>query len=172
MPDLLRVGLLPFILLVVLVRHASPIKGILARIKSALAPELSTCWKPEPASIFVTDLTTTRRLPVSGSAGAAPSPTAHHRSHPAILSRRRYQNITSAPYSQIWCAMRHNLASKVLHPARLYRYAAAWRHAVCDLMEDLAEQSRMCSVVHAAESIRYAMLGLVATMCVSVTASA
>ncbi|CAM0909882.1 unnamed protein product [Alopecurus aequalis] len=164
-PDQLLAFLLPFILLVVVVRHASPIKAILARIKSALAPELSTVWKPQPTSIFVTDLKTARRLLVRGSAGGAFSSRPPSISPSAILSRPRYQNITSAPHGELWRAMRHNLTSEVLHPARFHRYAAARRCAVRGLVEDLAEQGRLCTVVHVAESIRYAMFGLVATMC-------
>uniref|UniRef100_A0ACD6ADL8 Uncharacterized protein n=1 Tax=Avena sativa TaxID=4498 RepID=A0ACD6ADL8_AVESA len=167
MPDLLL--LLPLILLVVVViRHASTIRATLARMKSTLAPELSSVWKPQPASIFVTDLATAHRLLVRGAAGGAFSNRPPSISPSAILSRRRYQNITSAPYGQHWRAMRHNLTSEVLHPARLHRYAAARRSAMRGLVEDLAEQRRISdAVVHAAESIRYAMFGLVATMCFS-----
>jgi cytochrome P450 len=163
MPDLLL--LLPLILLAVVLRYASSIRATLARVKSSLALELSTVWKPQPASIFVTDLATAHRLLVRGAAGGSFSNSPPSISPSAILSRRRYQNITSAPYGEHWRAMRHNLTSEVLHPARLHRYAAARRCAIRGLVEDLAEQSRVSGVVHAAESIRYAMFGLVATMC-------
>jgi cytochrome P450 len=163
MPDLLL--LLPLILLAVVLRYASSIRATLARVKSSLALELSTVWKPQPARIFVTDLATAHRLLVRGAAGGSFSNSPPSISPSAILSRRRYQNITSAPYGEHWRAMRHNLTSEVLHPARLHRYAAARRCAIRGLVEDLAEQSRVSGVVHAAESIRYAMFGLVATMC-------
>jgi hypothetical protein len=102
---------------------------------------------------------------VRGAAGGSFSNRPPSISPSAILSRRRYQNITSAPYGEHWRAMRHNLTSEFLHPARLHRYADARRCAVRGLVEDLAEQRRVSGVVHAAESIRYAMFGLVATMC-------
>ncbi|KAM0827864.1 hypothetical protein ACQ4PT_067912 [Festuca glaucescens] len=130
MPDLL-ILLLPLILLVFIVRHVSPIKAILSRVKTVLPP------------IFVTDLATAHRLLVRGATGGSFSNRTPSFSPSAILSRRRYQNITSAPYGQCWHAMRQNLTT-----------------------EDLAEQRRMSqAAVHAADSIRYAMFGLVATMC-------
>jgi len=160
MPDLLLLLPLLLILLVIVARHASRIKAI----KSVLATALSAVWnrKPRPTRIVVTDLATARRLLVRSSFSNRPP----SNSPSAILSRRRYQNITSAPYGRHWRAIRHNLTSELLHPARIHQYAAARRRALRCLVEDLAHQRRMPnSVVHAAESIRYAMFGLVATMC-------
>ncbi|KAI4969015.1 hypothetical protein ZWY2020_046345 [Hordeum vulgare] len=165
MADLLLLTLLPLAALLFLALHHAPhIKALLTRAMSVLAPELSTVWKPQPASIFVTDHETAHSLLVRGSAGGCFSNRPPSISPSAILSRRRHQNITSAPYGQHWRAIRHNLTSELLHPARLRRHAAARRAALHGLVVDLAEQ-RNKGVVHAAESIRYAMFGLVATMC-------
>lgn len=117
MADLLLLILLPLLLLL----FASPIKALLVRTKSVLAPELSAVWQPQLASIFVTDHATAHSLLVRGSAGGSFSNRPPSISPSAILSRRRYQNITSAPYGQHWRAIRHNLSSEVLHPARLHR---------------------------------------------------
>lgn len=169
MPDLLLLLLLlfPLIPLVAIVLHASPIKATLGSVKSVLASVLSAVWKPQPAIILVTDLATAHRLLVRGaSAGSGSFSNLPPSISPsAILSRRRYQNITSAPYGHYWRAMRHNLTSGILHPARLHRYAAARRRAVRGLVYDLAEQRRMSGAVQAGKSIHYAMFSLVAAMC-------
>ncbi|XP_047054715.1 cytochrome P450 89A2-like [Lolium rigidum] len=172
MPDqLLLLLLLPLIPLVAVVLHASPIKATLGSVKSVLASVLSAVWKQQPAIILVTDLATAHRLLVRGASAGSGSGSGSFSNRPpsispsAILSRRRYQNITSAPYGQQWRAMRHNLTSEILHPARLHRYAGARRRAVLGLVCDLAEQRRMSGAVQAAKSIHYAMFGLVAAMC-------
>ncbi|XP_037488369.1 cytochrome P450 89A2-like [Triticum dicoccoides] len=164
MADLLLLILLPLLLLFFILLHASPIKALLTTAKLVLAPELSTVWKPQPASIFVTDHETAHSLLVRGSAGGSFSNRPPSISPSAILSHRQYQNITSAPYGEHWRAIRHNLTSEVLHPTQLHRHASARRRALHGLVVDLAEQ-RKNGVVHAAESIRYAMFGLVANMC-------
>jgi len=153
---LLLLPLLLALLVIISVRNTSRIKAI----KSVLATVWN--WKRQPASIVVTDLAAARHLLVRGSLSNRPP----SNSPSAVLSRRRYVTITSAPYGGHWRAMRHNLSSEFLHPALIHQYAAARRRALRGLVEDLAEQRRMPNaVVHAAESIHYAMFGLVATMC-------
>ncbi|KAI4969021.1 hypothetical protein ZWY2020_046351 [Hordeum vulgare] len=128
MADLLLLTLLPLAALLFLALHHAPhIKALLTRAMSVLAPELSTVWKPQPANIFVTDHETAHSLLVRSSAGGCFSNRPPSISPSAILSRRRHQNITSAPYGQHWRAIRHNLTSELLHPARLRRHAAARR---------------------------------------------
>ncbi|KAK1611635.1 hypothetical protein QYE76_035308 [Lolium multiflorum] len=164
MPELLLL-LLPLIPLVAVVLHASPIKATLGSVKSVLASVLSAVWKPQQPIILVTDLATAHRLLVRGAGSGYFSNRPPSISPSAILSRRRYQNITSAPYGQHWRAMRHNLTSEILHPARLHRYAAARRRAVRGLVHDLSEQRRLSGAVQAGKSIHYAMFSLVAAMC-------
>ena len=156
---LLVLPLVPLVVLAV-IRHAGPIKTRLATVMPALAPKLPSAWRKP---VFVSDCATAYRLLVRGSAGGSFSNRPPSISPSAILSRRQYQNITSAPYGEHWRAIRHNLTLEVLHPVRLHRYASARRGALCGLVVDLAEQ-RKNGVVHAAESIRYAMFGLVANM--------
>ncbi|VAH24252.1 unnamed protein product [Triticum turgidum subsp. durum] len=84
MADLLLL-MLPLALLFFLLHHASPIKALLTRAKSVLAPELSTVWKPQPASIFVTNHETAHSLLIQNtlpmvSTGAPFVTTSHRRS--------------------------------------------------------------------------------------------
>ena len=155
------------ILLVVRRATPPPIKARLATLKSAIA-------RARKPIIFVTDFATAHHLLVRGSrsttaaaaAGGSFSNRPPSMAPSAVLSGRRYHNINSAPYGQLWRALRYNLTSGVLHPTHLHRYAAARRHALRGLVADLSEQQQVAAgVVLAAESIRSAVFGLVSTMC-------
>jgi cytochrome P450 len=136
----------------------------LAAVKSAVLRKLPTLGRqPE---VFVTDRFAAHRLLVSGAAaGGAFSDRQPSIVPSAVLSRRRHYNINSAPYGHLWRAIRRNLTSELFHPSRLRQYGPARRHALRGLVADLDRQCASGGVVLAAESLRAAMFGLLATMC-------
>ncbi|CAD6266391.1 unnamed protein product [Miscanthus lutarioriparius] len=149
---------LPVVILIA--RRATPAKAWLANLKLVLASK--------PPAMFVTDYAAAHNLLVRGSravGGGSFSNRPPSMSPSAVLSGRLYHNIISAPYGQLWRALRHNLTSGVLHPTHLRGYAAARRHALRGLVVDLREQQLADGVVLATESIRSAVFGLVSTMC-------
>lgn len=157
-------SLLPLMLviLIVILLHApqAPSK-LMHTVRSVLVRRLS-----QPV-VVVRDRVTAHHLLVRGSAGGFFSDRPASTVASAVLSRRRYHNLNSAPYGPLWRAIRRNITSDVLHPLRLHRYASARRRALLGLVSDLSQQrkSRPNGVVLAAESIRSAMFGLLANMC-------
>jgi len=141
---------------ILIVRRATPTK-VANLIKLVLASK--------PPAMFVTDYAAAHRLLVGGGSFSNRPPSM---SPSAVLSGRLYHNIISAPYGQLWRALRHNLTSGVLHPKHLRGYAATRRRTLRRLVEDLREQQQLAGgggVVLATESIRSAVFGLVSTMC-------
>jgi len=156
--------LLPIVLPVVSMivrRAATPIKARLATLKSVLTSK--------PQFMFVTDCATVHHLLVRGSKAAAGGGSFSNRlssmSPSAFLSGQLYHNITSAPYGQLWRALRHNLTSGVLHPTHQHRYSAARRQALRGLIADLREQQLTNGVALASESIRGAVFRVISTIC-------
>ncbi|KAF7010619.1 LOW QUALITY PROTEIN: hypothetical protein CFC21_025016 [Triticum aestivum] len=144
--------------------HASS-KAVYTRLATSVKSTFAG-WLRQPA-IVIRDRATAHRLLVRGCVGGSFSNRPPSMAPSAVLSHRRYHNLTSAPYGPFWRVTRRNLTSEVLHPLRLHRYAAARRDALCDLVADLKNQctSSPDGLVLAAESIRTAMFGLLTTMC-------
>uniref|UniRef100_A0A8R7UN23 Cytochrome P450 89A2 n=1 Tax=Triticum urartu TaxID=4572 RepID=A0A8R7UN23_TRIUA len=162
MRDLLTLSLILMMLLVVVFmvvrRHSS---SLASSIKSALARRLR-----QPA-IVIKDRATAHRLLVRGCVGGSFSNRPASLAPTAVVSHLRHHNLTTAPYGPFWRVTRRNLTPEVLHPLRLHSYAAARRDALAGLVADLGEQCTTSpdGLVLAAESIRNAMFGLLATMC-------
>ncbi|CAM0908722.1 unnamed protein product [Alopecurus aequalis] len=114
--------------------------------------------------LVVRDRVAAHHLLVRGSAGGFFSDRPASTVASAVLSRRKFDNMNSAPYGPLWRTMRRNLTSDVFHPQHLHRYASARRRALSRLLEDLRQQCRNGGVVLAAESIRTAMFGLLVEM--------
>ncbi|XP_066326221.1 cytochrome P450 89A2-like [Miscanthus floridulus] len=157
---LLLLLVLPVVIMIVR-RAATPIKARLATFKSVLTSK--------PQFMFVTDGATAHHLLVRGRKAAAGGGSFSNcmpsMSPSAFLSGQLYHNITSAPYGQLWRALRHNLTSGVLHPTHQHRYAAARRQALRGLIADLREQQLTNGVALAAESIRGAVFRVISTIC-------
>ncbi|PWZ27011.1 Cytochrome P450 89A2 [Zea mays] len=136
-------------------------------VKARLAALQSGIARARKPIMLVTDFATAHHLLVRGSSAGSFSNRPPSMAPSAVLSGRRYHNINSVPYSQLWRALRSNLTSGVLHPTRLRHYAAARRRALHRLAADLREQQLADDGVEAlaAESIRSAVFGLVSTMC-------
>ena len=112
---LLLLLVLPAVIMIVRRAAMPPVKARLATLKSVLTSK--------PQFMFVTDCATARHLLVRGGRAAAAgggsgsfSNRMPSMSPSAFLSGRAYHNINSAPYGQLWRALRHNLTSGVLHP--------------------------------------------------------
>lgn len=166
---LLLIPLTLFILIFCRRRHAWAREAAYARlaaVKSAVVKKLPGLGR-QPPEVFVTDRFTAHRLLVGGAAaGGAFSDRPPSTVPSAVLSRRRHYNINSAPYGPLWRAIRRNLTSEVFHPTRLRQHGRARRLALHGLVADLDQQRRASgSAVLAAESLRAAMFGLLATMC-------
>jgi hypothetical protein len=156
---LLLLLVLPVVIMIVRCA-ATPIKARLATLKSVLTSK--------PQLMFVTDCATAHHLLVRGSragGGGTFSNRMPSMSPSAFLSGRVYHNITSAPYGQLWRALRHNLTSGVLHPTHQHRYAAAQRQALRGLIADLREQQLTNGVALTVESIRGAVFRVISTIC-------
>ena len=137
----------------------------------ALRTATALVRKVNRPALVVTDRVAAHHLLVRGSAGGSFSDRPASVLVSAVLSRRRFHNLNSAPYGPLWRTMRRNITSDVLHPLHFHRYASARRRAVSGLLEDLRQQCQCeCqssphgAVVLAAESIRTAMFGLLAEM--------
>uniref|UniRef100_A0A8R7QU96 Cytochrome P450 89A2 n=2 Tax=Triticum urartu TaxID=4572 RepID=A0A8R7QU96_TRIUA len=161
MQELLILTLMLLLVVMLVLRHASVYTRLAASVKSALARRLR-----QPA-VVIKDRAAAHRLLVRGCTGGSFSNRPPSLVPTSVVSHLRHHNLTSVPYGPFWCVTRRNLTSGVFHPLRLHRYAAARRDALCGLIADLKEQctSNPDGLVLAAESIRNAMFGLLATMC-------
>ncbi|XP_066383724.1 cytochrome P450 89A2-like [Miscanthus floridulus] len=139
------------------------IERVLSAARSRYGPVFTLYLMPSRPAIFVADHAVAHRALVQRGAAFADRP-------PASLPFRIFSsgqcNITSGAYGPLWRALRHNLTSKVFHPSRLGRFAAARRKALQGLVAGVvARQMRGDGVVVVEALLHRAMFHILVTMC-------
>ncbi|CAD6266188.1 unnamed protein product [Miscanthus lutarioriparius] len=136
---------------------------VLSAARSRYGPVFTLYLLPSRPAIFVADHAVAHRALVQRGAAFADRPPA---SLPFRIFSSGQRNITSGAYGPLWRALRHNLTSKVFHPSRLGRFAAARRKALQGLVAGVvAQQMRGDGVVVVEALLHRAMFHILVTMC-------